>query len=110
MDLFSKLKEVHTQFPENTLNVVFLFHPSVWNSPVYIKQALFGDASGLDESTEISLYDDGLFALDEWQKIAACAYSRVNTDGTFRIVQIWTNPKANVFLPENVRERLALAA
>jgi hypothetical protein len=109
MDLFSKLKEVHAQFPRNTLNIVFLLHPSVWNSPVYIRQALFGDASGFDKSSELALQDDGLFALHEWRTISACAHSRVNTDGTLSIVQLWKNPKASVALPENVRESIAIA-
>lgn len=110
MDLFSKLKDVHTQFPRATLNVLFLFHPSIYESPVYIKQALFGDASGFDESGELPLYDDGLFTLAEWQEISACAHSRVNTDGTLSIVQIWRNPKANVSLPDNVLKRLVVAS
>ena len=109
MDLFSKLKDVHKQLPPGTLNVLFLFHPSVWNTPVYIKQALFGDAPGLDDSSQPALRDDGLYALTEWQDISACAYSRVNPDGTLSIAQIWKNPKANVLLPERVAEKLASA-
>lgn len=110
MDLYVKLKGVHAQFPLGTLNILFLFQPSVWNGSVYIKQAPFGDASALTESTEIAVHDDGLFALDEWRNVTACAHSRVNADGTLSIVRIWSNPKANATLPDNVRERLALAA
>jgi len=106
MDLFSKLKDVHTQFPRNTLNVLFLFHPSGWNTSVYIKQVLFGDASGYDDSAHASIYQDGLYALPEWQKISACAHSRVNNDGTFSIVQIWKNPRADVCLGDSVTEKL----
>ncbi len=109
MDLFSKLRDVHKQFPQGTLNVLFLFHPSVWNTPVYIKQSLFGDASGFDESSQPPLHDDGLYALTEWQEISACSHSRVNPDGTLSIVQIWKNPRATVLLPESLAERLALA-
>jgi len=109
MDLFSKLKDVHKQFPRGTLNVLFLFHPSVWNTPVYIKQALFVDASGFDDSSQPSLHDDGLYALSDWQEISACAYSRVNNDSTFSIVQIWKNPRANVVFPDTLVERLATA-
>ena len=61
------------------------------------------------ESSEMTVHDDGLFALDEWRNVTACAHSRVNADGTLSIVQIWSNPKANVTLVDNVRERLALA-
>lgn len=109
MDVFSKLKDVYTQFPQGTLNVLFLFHPSVWNSPVYIKQALFGDAVGFDESDEPRLHDDGLFALSEWREIAACAHLRVNSDGSVSVAHIWRNPKANVSLADRVRERLFAA-
>jgi hypothetical protein len=107
MDLFSKLKAVEAQFPKGALNVLFIFHRSVWNSHVYIKQALFGDASGLGESNNPLLHNDGLFALSEWQEIAACAHSRVNADGSVSIVQIWRNPKACVLLTDGVRTRLA---
>lgn len=110
MDLFSKLKDVHTQFPRGTLNVLFLFHPSVWNTPVYIKQALFGDASGFDESSsQPPLHDDGLYALSEWQELSACALARVNNDGTLSIVQIWRNPRAGVPLSDSLADKLALA-
>lgn len=109
MDLSSKLKEAHEQFPRGGLNVLFLFHPSVWNTPVYIRQALFGDAAGFDETTQPNLHDDGLYALPEWQEISACAYSCVNQDGTFSVVQIWRNPRANAPLPDTIAQRLALA-
>ena len=109
MDLFSKLKAVDTQFPKGALNVLFIFHPSVWNSHVYIKQALFGDASGLGEFDEPLVHGDGLFALSKWREIAACAHSRVNTDGTISIVQIWRNPRAYLFLTDAERARLTAA-
>lgn len=109
MDLFCKLKDAHRQFPRNTLNVLFLFHPSVWNTPLYIKQALFGDASAFDESTQPFLHADGLYSLAGWQEISACAHSRVNSDGRLSIVQIWKNPRANVVLPDSVSMRLTAA-
>ena len=106
MDLFSKLKDVHTQFPLGTLNVLFLFHPSIWNTPVYIKQVLFGDAAGYNKQISLSVHGDGLYALIEWQKVSACAHSRVNYDGTLSIVQIWHNPRANIYLPDRLADRL----
>lgn len=105
MDLYAKMKCVYKQFPKGTLNVLFLFHPSVWNTHTYIRQALFGDASSLDES--VALSGDGLFALSEWQKISACVLCRVNCDGTISIGKIWRNLKAGVVLPDSVGERLA---
>ena len=109
MDLFSKLKDAHRQFPRDALNVLFLFHRSVWNTPLYINQALFGDASAFDESRQPFLHGDGLYSLAGWQEISACAHSRVNSDGRLSIVQIWKNPRANVTLPDSVSERLAAA-
>jgi hypothetical protein len=109
MDLSGKLKDAHEQFPRGGLNVLFLFHPSAWNTPVYIRQALFGDASAFDETTQPNLHADGLYALPEWQEISACAYSRVNPDGVFSVVQIWRNPSANAPLPDTIAQRLALA-
>lgn len=107
MDLFSKLKDAHRQFPGNALTVLFLFHRSFGETSIYIRGALFGDVSAFDESTHPALYDDGLYALDEWQKISACAYSLVSHDGTLSIVKIWKNPRANVSLPDSICERLA---
>ena len=109
MDLFSKLEKVPGQFPQTTVNILFLFHPSVWNSPVYIKQALFGDASGFDESPNPQVHNDGLFYLSEWRELTACAHSRVNEDGSLSIVQVWRNPNANAVLSEDVLQRVASA-
>jgi hypothetical protein len=108
MDIYDKLKAVYTQFPQGTLNVLFLLHPGVWNSQVYIQQALFGDASGIGRgSDELPVNDDGLFARSGWEEISACAYSQVNPDdGSVSVVHIWRNPKANVPLADHVRERL----
>jgi hypothetical protein len=106
MDLYSKLRDAPRQFPSETLNVIFLFHPSIWNTELYIRQALFGDKSSFDESSQPSLYDDGLYSLSEWQKISACVYSRVNSNGTLSIVNIWKNSKAAVGIPDDVAKKL----
>lgn len=76
---------------------------------MYIRQSLFGNSSALDEAEPPSLNDDGLFSLPEWQEISACVHSRVNDHGSFSIIRIWKNPRANVPLPDTVSERLALA-
>jgi hypothetical protein len=107
MDLFSKLKTVFRQLPAGTLNVLFLFHPSTWNTLVYIRQALFGDASRLDDQGKTLVYDDGLYALAEWQEVAACALSRVNCDGTLSIGKLWRNPEAKIALPDAVSSWLS---
>lgn len=106
MDLYSKLKDTPRQFPSDTLNVIFLFHRSVWNTQMYIKQVLFGDKSSFDESSQPLLYEDGLYSLLEWQRISACVYSRVDNDGTLSIVNIWKNPNSAISIPDNVALKL----
>jgi hypothetical protein len=104
MDLFSKLKDVPAQLPQGTLNILFLFHPSIWNSHANIRQALFGDASESGEA--LMVFDNGLFALDEWREVSACLHSRINANGTLSVVQTWQNPNANVCLPADVLKRI----
>jgi hypothetical protein len=108
MDLFSKLKDVPRQFPNGALNVLFLFHPSFGETQMYIQQALFGDTSAFEKLDDLSLRDDGLFALTDWQKVSACAQARVNVDGKISIVQIWKNPNANISVPDSVSNRLKI--
>jgi hypothetical protein len=102
MDLYSKLKDVPRQFPSGTVNAVFLFHPSIWNSQLYIAQALFGDNSISSELGKLALYNDGLYSLPEWRKISACCHSRVDYDGTLSIVNIWKNPNAPICVPYEI--------
>jgi len=109
MDLYSKLREVPRQFPMNTLNVLFLFQPSLGNAPVYIRQALYGDASWSNELDNVVLHDDGLYALSDWRAISACAHCQVKCDGSLFIGKIWRNPMAKVPVPNIVSDRLAVA-
>ena len=109
MDLFSKLADVHKQFPAASLNVVFLFHPSsgvVGNIHSYITQALFGDQAGVGSPQSPFLQDDRLFSLSSWRTISACAHTRVNEDGVLSVVRIWPNPNAQVLLPDHVSTAL----
>jgi hypothetical protein len=109
MDLYDKLKDTPRQFPVNTLNVIFLFHPSYWNTQLYIKQALFGDNSFLDKLDQPLLHEDGLYSLQEWQTISACIYSRVNKDGSLSFDKIWKNPNALVCLQDNIVQKIKKA-
>jgi len=121
MDLFSKLRDAHRQMPQDTLNILFLFHPSEGSTPVYIRLAPFGDppersrsrlreiAAAFDPSAQPTLQRDGLYAMAEWQDISACAHVRVNPDGGLTIGRIWKNPKANVALPHSIEKKLRLA-
>lgn len=106
MDIYSKLKDVPIQFPQNTLNIVFLFHHSIWNSSLYIPQALYGDDSSFKDSSPMCLQDDGLYAIEEWKNISGCCHSQVSSDGTFSILAIWKNPRATVSIPEEVSNKL----
>lgn len=105
MDLYSKLKSVHRQFPIGSLNALFIFHPSVGNTSLYMQQALFGDASHSTESIDGLTCDDGLFALTEWEQISACILCRID-DGTVYIPRIWPNPRAAHRIPPVVCEKI----
>ncbi len=105
MDLHSKLKDTPRQFPENTLNVIFLFHPSTWNSEIYIKRALFGDKSSFNQDP-IKPHEDGLFTLQDWKNISALALSVIRNDGSFSVSKVWRNPNCNVDLPVDVENKL----
>jgi len=41
MDLSSKLRDVHKQLPDGTLNILFVFHSSLGESKRYLTQAFF---------------------------------------------------------------------
>jgi len=105
MDIHSKLKDASRQFPQDTINIIFLFHPSYGNSIAYIRQALFGGAFFQDEN-EIQLENDGLFADDEWRNISGCAYTRISEGGKLFIVKLWQNPRTINQIPEKVIYKL----
>ena len=77
MDLRSKLQNVPRQFPDQTLNILFVFHRSfVGESQRYITQTLFGDANFFSAENTCTLESDGLFAIEEWRNVSACCLSR----------------------------------
>lgn len=45
LELESKLQDVHKQLPEDTVNIVFLFHSSIGETISYVKQVLFGESN-----------------------------------------------------------------
>jgi len=101
MDLHSKLKDTPRQFPKNTLNMIFLFHPSTWNSEIYIKQAILGDKSFFNHKP-IQPHEDSLFSLQDWKNISALALSVIRNHGSFSVSNIWRNPNCTVDLPVDV--------
>lgn len=121
MDLASKLKNVHEQLPEGSLNILFLFHSSGGSTHLYIQLALFGDppatgrahllgiASTFDRSVQPALGADGLYASAEWQNISACVHVRIKLDGSLSIERIWRNPNAGVVVPDSIERKLLSA-
>jgi hypothetical protein len=106
MDLQSKLRGVPMQFPQRTVNVLFVFHHSLAESAKYIQQSLFGESTFFMEPTAVCLQEDGLFATDTWRAVSAYYLSRVESDGTLVCPISWQNPRPYVPLPAEVYEIL----
>ncbi len=106
MDLRSKLRDVHKQLPDLSLNILFVFHHSYAESHKYITQVLFGDNNFFQTDSDYTLEKDGLFSIDEWQNISACCLSRVNPDSKVVFPFLWKNPRASIKLPEVVYNEL----
>lgn len=102
MDLRSKLRDVHRQLPDGTVNILFVFHSSLGESQKYITQALFGDSNFFETIPDYTLEKEGLFSIDEWQNISACCLVRVNPDSKVVFPFLWKNPRACIELPESV--------
>jgi hypothetical protein len=111
MDLQSKLKRVPQLFPQESLNILFVFHLSLAESAKYLKQSLFGETTFSIESTEVCLKEDGLFAIEDWRTISACYLSYcyadsylnlVGSDGNLVCPIVWQNPRAFTLLPAPV--------
>ena len=106
MDLRSKLYDVHRQFPENTVNIIFVFHPSHGESKKYFRQAFFGDSNYFRDKSNLNLEEDGLFLLDEWKNISACCLTILKSDARVGFPFIWKNPHACVELPKCIAIKL----
>lgn len=111
-DLCSKIngdRPVPDQFPDGTINILFVFQSSFLDSEEnikdYIEQTLCGFT---DNSVNPPLHEDGLFSLDKWQKVSACCYVRIEQNKTFKMIKIWENPNANKPVPPVVLRRLSL--
>ena len=106
MDLYSKLQKVPGQFPDGTLNFLFLFHPSLAESKSYIQQALFGEGAFFMPQNDLCLSEDGLFATEEWRIVSGCCFSRIEPEGNLVCPVVWENPRAFVPIPVPVRMAL----
>ena len=110
MDLRSKLRDVHRQFPERRLNILFVFHRSLGDTRRYLTQALFGDSNFFKNAGEFVLESDGLFYLEEWRNISAFCLARVNSDSDVIFPFAWKNPRALLEMPKPVLDTLCLNA
>jgi hypothetical protein len=111
IDLYSKLRHVPEQFPEGTLNIVFVFHRS-FNDRETLQQALFGWREVLRRpaGSELRSEEDvGLFGREEWRDVAGCCLCRVE-DGVLRYRDMWENPHARTPLPPQVYSALVQEA
>lgn len=88
--LRDKLCNVPRQFPDDKINLVFVFHPSYGESMLYIQQALFEP--------------NGLFAM---KAISGCCYIEIkHEEGVLHCHKIWTNPNALIKLPLSIHNAL----
>jgi hypothetical protein len=108
MDLKSKLRNVHRQFPEMTINVLFLFHSSFGETMQYITQALFGDSNFFKNKDNFVLEADGLYSIDEWRNISACCLVRCDPESKIIFPFVWKNPRAVSGIPKSVLEALSI--
>jgi hypothetical protein len=110
-DLYDKLCDVPKQFPEGTVNLVFVYHASLdpQEGQEVLEQALFGwreDRLRPASPESGPQKEAGLFAHEEWRDISGCCLCRVR-DGEVRVLRIWENPRANVPLPLLVHSALS---
>jgi len=110
MDIRSKLHDVHKQFPERTLNILFVSDNPLNKTKRSLTQALFGESNFFKNAGEFVLKADGLFYLEEWHNISACCLARINAnlDVIFRFA--WRNPYALSEIPKAVLDTLCLNA
>jgi len=107
MDLGSKLRDVHKQFPEGTLNILFVFNCSLAEPKQDLTQALFGEANFFNNEAQFILKSDGLFYLDEWRNISACSIASLSPEIGVIFPFIWKNPRAQSEIPMSVLEALS---
>lgn len=106
MDLESKLLDVPQQFPDRTLNIVFIIHSSFEDNDRIFRQALFGEHSTFSGPVNNDLSaEEGLFLREDWRNVSACCSLKLE-DGQVVYSVSWDNPRAHVPVPEEVRSVL----
>jgi hypothetical protein len=114
IDLYSKLEDVPEQFPEGTVNLLFVFHrPLPSKDPRQtLEQALFGWPEarlGAVSPDAPPRKNDGLFARPEWRNISGCCLCREDEASDFflRCPAIWKNPRPVASIPPLVCSTLS---
>jgi hypothetical protein len=101
--LYGKLERVPQQFPEGTVNIVFVFHRS-FNDRETLKQALFGWQEAYVQPAHPepgAAAELGLFAQEAWQDVSGCSLCRVE-ESAVRFLKLWPNPHARVPIPPGI--------
>lgn len=106
MDLRSKLRHVYRQLPDGTLNILFIFHPSLAEPKRYLTQTFFGDANFFNDGEPFVLESDGLFYLKEWSVVSGCWLARFLPEIGLIFPSMWKNPRAQLEIPEPVLEAI----
>jgi len=106
MDIQSKLENVYRQFPNGTINILFIFHPSLGQSKNYLIQTMIGEANCLREERDLVLEKDGLFARKEWNNISACCLAIVYPESMVMFPAIIENPRSQNPVPENIIKKM----
>lgn len=106
MDIRSKLRDVHRQLPDGTLNILFVFHHSLAESKRYLAQAFFGDANFFNDDKSLVLESDGLFSLNEWRNISACCLASFIPEIGVIFPSMWKNPRAQLEIPGSVLDAI----
>lgn len=106
MDLRSKLRDVHKQFPNDTINILFLFHQSLGETTRYVTQTLLGDSNYFNKKNDFVLEQDGLFSMDEWCNVSACCLAQCNPESKIILPFAWKNPRALSEIPNSVLQVL----
>lgn len=106
MEISEKINGVPNQFPDDTLNILFIFHSGYGSNPLYICQVLFGEnACTIPDGDAEYAENDGLFSTDSWSKISGCAY--VSCGENLLVNKIWQNPNPkSKRIPEKVLQIL----
>src|SRR4029077_1244073 len=93
MDLVSKVLDVPRQFPDRTLNIVFIIHLSLEDNDRILRQALLGEHSAYSGPVNNDLSaEDGLFSREDWQNVSACCSLKLE-NGQVVYSVAWDNPR-----------------